>query len=625
MSVRADHRARKQRPIRGADLFCGSGGFSTGLVRACEQLFPGRELDLVAVNHWQVAIATHQLNHPGVRHYCADLKVLKPREAVPGGVLDILLAAPACTYHSRARGGKPVHDQQRMDPWHVVEWCTELRVYRLLVENVPEFVDWGPCDVRTGKPIKARKGEYFRAWLAALKGIGMRVEWKVLNCANYGDATTRERFFLYGRSDKQALRFPDASHTKGGGTDLLGTRNPWYSAAEIIDWARPGKSIFKRKRPLVKNTVSRLLAGAKRNHWPQRHIDALQALIEGKSPQIKVSAEEAEQIAKQLGIPLVMATGGGGTARGVDKPIPTVTTGGHNGATPHFAEPVVVNRRTSDFGRGATSVTEPHPTIATSGGGFLAEPILLHKHDSEGGRSSRPVHEPVPTVLTNGAGALVQAIVAPYYGGGSGLTAKGADEPLPTQRTKDCLGFATPTLIRAGHGDDGHSMEGRVLDPAEPVPAITGSNEIGVAIPFLVPNFGERVGQEPRTREIREPAPTITCQNRINLAIPIVSPCTHHDVSNRARGTDEPMPTITCANRGELTLATPEIIEGYYIDILYRMFHWSELSRATGFEDKRNGKTYQFTGTATEITKQIGNAVPIRTGTALCAAALEGV
>lgn len=468
-----------------------------------------------------------------------------------------------------------------MDPWHVVRWCTELRVHRLLVENVPEFVDWGPCDVRTGKPIKARKGEYFRAWLAALKAIGMHVDHKILTCADYGDATTRERFFLTGRSDKKALRWPEASHARPGEeADLLGTRKTWRSAAEIIDWSRPGNSIFTRKRPLVKNTISRLLAGAKRNHWPKQHLKALQALLDGKKPRLRVTAEEAEVIAKQLGIPLVMATGSNGAARGADKPIASVTG---------------------------------------QGGSHFAEPIILHKANSTGGRSARGVGEPAPTVTTNGAGALVQPIITPYYGGGSGKTGQSASEPLPAQGTRDRFAVATPTLIRAGHGDDRHTHDGRVLDGADPVPAITGSNEIGIAVPFLVPNFGERPGQEPRTRSIADPAPTICGSNTIAVAQPFVAHITHHDQSNRSRPVTEPLPTVTGANRGELALVVPGIADGYYIDILYRMLHWSELARATSFEDE--GRAYHFTGTATEITKQIGNAVPIRTGAALCAAA----
>ena len=569
--------------VRAADLFCGSGGFSTGLVRAIAQLFPGCELDLVAVNHWQVAIDTHQVNHPKVRHFCADLEHLKPRDAVPGGVLDLLLAAPSCTFHSRARGGKPVYDQQRMDPWHVVRWCTDLRVHSLLVENVPEFVDWGPCHAVTGKPIKARRGEYFRAWLAALKAIGMKIDWKILTCADYGDATTRERFFLYGRSDKKALRWAEPTHIRGGGTDLFGSRLPWRSAAECIDWNRPGTSIFTRKRPLVKNTIARLLAGAKRNNWPRQHVEALQAMLDGKEPRLLVTAEEAEAIAAQLGMPLVMATGGGGTARGVDRPIPSLTTGGQNGATPHFAEP-----------------------------------ILLHKHDSDGGRSWRGVGEPVTSLTTEGAPTIAQPIITPYYGGGSGKTGQGAGEPLPAQGTKDRFAVATP---------------------------------------FLVPNFGERPGQEPRTHDIEEPTPTICTSKTLSVARAVIMPCTHHDTSNRARGDDEPLPTITGANRGDLTVAQPfvslcthgnegnhgrsveepigtvttakggemtlatPVADGYYIDILYRMLHWSELARATSFEDQ--GHSYHFTGTTTEITKQIGNAIPIRTGTALCMQALQ--
>ena len=115
--------------------------------------------------------------------------------------------------------------------------------------------------------------------------------------------------------------------------------------------------------------------------------------------------------------------------------------------------------------------------------------------------------------------------------------------------------------------------------------------------------------------------PTIAASGHIQLAEPFVAHITHHDRSNRARGVSEPLPTITGANRGELALAAPALGGEYCIDILYRMLHWTELARATSFEDE--GHPYRFTGTATEITKQIGNAVPIRTGTALCAALLE--
>jgi DNA (cytosine-5)-methyltransferase 1 len=58
-------------------------------------------------------------------------------------------------------------------------------------------------------------------------------------------------------------------------------------------------------------------------------------------------------------------------------------------------------------------------------------------------------------------------------------------------------------------------------------------------------------------------------------------------------------------------------------DILFRMLHWRELARAMSFSDADSD--YEFAGTKTEITKQIGNAVPVRTARALVAAALWDV
>jgi len=91
--------------IIAADLFCGAGGASVGLRRACEAL--GLGLDLLAINHWPVAVQTHMLNHPGVRHLCESVERVVPRDAVPGGRLNLLLAGPSCVHHSRARGAAP--------------------------------------------------------------------------------------------------------------------------------------------------------------------------------------------------------------------------------------------------------------------------------------------------------------------------------------------------------------------------------------------------------------------------------------------------------------------------------------------------------------------------------------
>ena len=89
---RASGHAVVRRRFSVADLFCGAGGTSTGCLRAVREM--GAELDLVAINHWDTAIATHTRNHPFARRFCSNLDATNPAAIVEGGRLDLLLASP---------------------------------------------------------------------------------------------------------------------------------------------------------------------------------------------------------------------------------------------------------------------------------------------------------------------------------------------------------------------------------------------------------------------------------------------------------------------------------------------------------------------------------------------------
>jgi DNA (cytosine-5)-methyltransferase 1 len=147
---------------------------------------------------------------------------MNPTDVVPGGRLQLLVASPECTHHSRARGGKPVSDQKRADAWLLMRWIEKLYVENILIENVKEFVEWGPLTAKN-RPDKRYKGEYFRQFVAALR-INYNVEYRVLNCADYGDPTTRERFFLIARRGHKKIVWPERTHAsrkelaKDGGT-----------------------------------------------------------------------------------------------------------------------------------------------------------------------------------------------------------------------------------------------------------------------------------------------------------------------------------------------------------------------------------------------------------------------
>jgi len=166
--------------IYAADLFCGAGGSSSGLLKAAKKL--GFNVELIAINHWDIAIDKHTRNHPGVTHVNSDLEKVDPRLVVPGGKLDLLVASPECTHFSKARGGKPMSKQSRASVKYILRWVTALEVKNVIIENVSEFQDWGPlhrtCSCGVGieaekhqkkchfqKPIQNRKSDCFHRFI----------------------------------------------------------------------------------------------------------------------------------------------------------------------------------------------------------------------------------------------------------------------------------------------------------------------------------------------------------------------------------------------------------------------------------------------------------------------------
>ena len=72
-----------------------------------------------------------------------------------------------------------------------------------LIENVPEFIDWGPLD-EDGRPDKSKKGIHFQAWFLTFQSLGYRAEWRMLNAADHGDATTRVQVLPDGPEGRAA-------------------------------------------------------------------------------------------------------------------------------------------------------------------------------------------------------------------------------------------------------------------------------------------------------------------------------------------------------------------------------------------------------------------------------------
>ena len=601
MSTQPKLKRKKVKTIVAADLYCGAGGSSSGLYKAAAQL--GVKVELTAVNHWEVAIATHSKNHPNARHFCKAVDSINPLELFETRKLDIVLASPSCVHHSRARGGKPKDEQKRADAWDLLRWTEKLYIKTLVIENVREFMEWGPLDEK-GNPLKSKKGFYFRQFVDCLRGT-YTVEWRVLNCADYGDPTTRERFFLIAkRGLNKKIVFPEPSHASrkviAKGQPNLFTENnlkTWVSAREIIDWSLEGKNIFGRKKPLSENTMKRIYAGLRKYSGidiPERQFSdnpVEQAKLDKiyQSSPIKIDAEKFKGFTMGTGGPT-----GQQTPRSTDEPLRTILTDPRQnvfapqifGLEPDGDAPFIINN--SGTTRRDRDVSEPTFTQRTGRTQGIVEPWLLNQKSST--RKMRSIDEPMFTQTAHSRHIyVVQPYLTKFYGGHS---AASVDETLPTITANyEHYGLAEPFLVKYNNNQDAQSL-------SEPLATITTKDRFGFGQPFMIQFYGERNGQNPRTRDVDAPFWTVTPQVRMGIVEPFLV-------------------KLEDAHGAELHgLLLWEL--GAILVVNFRMLQHKELAAAMSFPPD-----YYFHGTRDEQVKQIGNAVCVETAKALILAALE--
>ena len=248
------------------DNFAGGGGASTGIELAC-----GRPVT-IAINHDPDAILLHRTNHLYTEHLQASVWDVDPEEVCRGRKVGLAWFSPDCKHFSKAKGAALVDRNIRGLAWIVLRWAGTVRPDVILLENVEEFVTWGP--VRKGKPVKRKAGQTFAKWKQQLQELGYAIEHRVLVAADYGTPTSRKRFVLVARCDGKPIVWPKRTHAPRNSPEVqAGKRKPWRSAAEIIDWSVPGYSIFQSKdeikercgatvvRPLAENTLRRVIRG----------------------------------------------------------------------------------------------------------------------------------------------------------------------------------------------------------------------------------------------------------------------------------------------------------------------------------------------------------------------------
>lgn len=607
------------------DNFAGGGGVSTGI-----ELATGRVVD-IAVNHDPDAILMHRTNHPHTTHYQASVWDVDPVEVCGGRPVGLAWFSPDCKHFSKAKGGKPVDKNIRGLAWIVLRWAGTVHPRVIILENVEEFQTWGP--VRKGKPIKKLSGQTFHKWLSQLGALGYAVEWRELVAADYGVPTTRKRFFLIARRDGKPIVWPEPTHAPADSPEVeRGEKQPWRSAAEIINWTLPCPSIFDTReqvrekyglnaqRPLRPNTMRRVARG----------VDKF--VIKSANPFLVIVNHAGEF-----------------RGHGIGEPLQTITAKHGCGVASPVMAPLTMHNNQNATG---TAITSPINTITGTGAGghqMLITPTLAAIGQTGGGDRCRSMKEPTHTQVSKAEECVVCPTMIQYHTEQTeSVRGQAVTDPIMTIDASNRYGIAAATLTKY-YGADQHGQTVR-----DPLHTITAKDREGVTVASLSEFHGTSVGTS-----LRKPLCTVLSKDHQAVQ-------TAHMVklkgTNLGGAVTDPVQTIT-AGGGHHGVVTTEIVKaeagadlrnwpkiraalnefcGYHLednevilfliggswyfmaDIGLRMLTPRELYRANGFPDDYQIER-DYMGHVYGKTKQVarcGNAVPPPLATALVRANL---
>lgn len=408
--------AKKNSYITVTDQFCGAGGSSQGVRRLAQRNKGGLEVKL-ALNHWKLAIETHNTNFPDTLHDCTDISACDPRRYHS---TDILITSPECTNHSLAKGVKIVQKQMdlfasgaqdaaaersRATMWDVCRFAEYHQYNAIIVENV----------------VDARKWVMFDSWLHAMYALGYQHRCVYLNSMHcHPTPQSRDRMYIvFWKKGNKApqLDYTPAAHCPQCGKDVRAVQTwkntdkrygkyrqqyvyccpahgiqvePYYYASfNCIDWSDRGTRIGDREKPLSPNTTKRV------NHGLGKYED---------QPLIIHSAYWSEAR---------------GVTRSAFEPCFTHTTVPSQAIVCPF---IVNDQHSTGIGYRVRGVNEEMNTIITDPKFKVVMPFVIKQEHTHNLDNVRAVSESFQTQTTRQSMGLVtneafQSFIASYYNG----------------------------------------------------------------------------------------------------------------------------------------------------------------------------------------------------------------
>ncbi len=178
------------------DLFCGVGGFSYGFEKTQDfEVILGADI-------WNIALKTFEKNHKKTTLLNKDLTLIDEGywKSLKNKV-DVIIAGPPCQGFSMS-GQRNVNDQRNSLFKEVVKITKIIEPKYVVIENVVGLLSMSDSD---GHDIKGLIKEEFNK-------IGYKLEYKVLNAADYGVPQQRKRV-IFMISKNYPLTYPKAKYS----------------------------------------------------------------------------------------------------------------------------------------------------------------------------------------------------------------------------------------------------------------------------------------------------------------------------------------------------------------------------------------------------------------------------
>lgn len=179
------------------DLFCGVGGLSYGFAR-------DDSFEIVAANEVLPNMArAYSLNHPATKVYVEDIKDFSAERIekdlnIQATEIDIIIGGPPCQAYSTV--GKRLIDDPRGKLFK--EYYRVLREFNpniFLFENVKGL-------------LSMQGGELLETIISLFESLGYKVQYKLLNAADFGAPQIRERVIIIGSKLRDNFEYPTPTH-----------------------------------------------------------------------------------------------------------------------------------------------------------------------------------------------------------------------------------------------------------------------------------------------------------------------------------------------------------------------------------------------------------------------------